>query len=223
MLQLAQTSEDPKIKSEVDCLATYEIENFKFLLGMTIWYDILFAVNSISKNLQSKDMQIDIAIDQLKCLISYFKGYRENGFTSVMNSSKKIELEMEIKLVFREKRIIHRKKQFDENVHNETTHSAEESFRIDYFLYIVDKAISSIENRIEQFQIYEDIFGFLFNFTKLKSLDDDSLQKYCLKLEEFLKHDVYYDIDSLDLFSELNVLKEILQIKYYTPIDILII
>ena len=50
---------------------------------------------------------------------------------------------------------------------------------------LVDKAISSIENRFEQFQIYEDIFGFQFNITKLKSLDDYSLQKYCLKLEYF--------------------------------------
>ena len=55
----------------------------------------------------------------------------------------------------------------------------------------------------------------------LSQLDDDSLQKYCLKLEFFLKHDVYYDIDSLDLFSKLKVLKEILQIKEYTPINIL--
>ena len=102
---------------------------------MTIWYDILFAVNSVSKNLQSKDMHIDVTIDQLKGVISYFKGYRENGFKSAMNSSKKIVLEMEIELVFHEKCIIHRKKQFDENVHNETTRSAEESFRIDYFLY----------------------------------------------------------------------------------------
>ena len=77
------------------------------------------------------------------------------------------------------------------------------------------------DDSFEQFQIYEDIFGFLFNFTKLKSLDDDSLQKYCLKLEYFLKHDVYYDINGLDLFSELKFLKEILQIKDYTPIDIL--
>ena len=55
----------------------------------------------------------------------------------------------------------------------------------------------------------------------MKSLDDDSLQEYCLKLEDFLKYDVHYDIDGLDLFSELNVLKEILQKKDYTPIDIL--
>ena len=55
----------------------------------------------------------------------------------------------------------------------------------------------------------------------MKSLDDDSLQKYYLKLQSFLKHDVYYDINGLDLFSELKVFKEILQIKDYTPIDIL--
>ena len=72
LLQLAQTSEDPKIKSEANCLATYEIESFEFLLCMTIWYDILFAVNFVSKNLQLKDIQIDVAIDQLKGLIYIF-------------------------------------------------------------------------------------------------------------------------------------------------------
>ena len=42
-------------------------------------------------------------------------------------------------------------KNLNENENNETTRFAEESFRIDYFLYIyiVDKTISSIENRFE--------------------------------------------------------------------------
>ena len=89
---------------------------------------------------------------------------------------------MEIEPLFCEKHIIHRKKQFDQNVHNETARFAKESFLI----YIVDKAINSIENRFKQFQIYEDIFSFLFNFMKLKSLDDDSLQKYFLKTTIFI-------------------------------------
>ena len=55
----------------------------------------------------------------------------------------------------------------------------------------------------------------------LSELQDDILQKYCFKLESLLKHDIYYDIDGLDLFSKLKVLKEILQIKEYTLIDIL--
>ncbi|KAK4590412.1 hypothetical protein RGQ29_020818 [Quercus rubra] len=74
LLQLAKMSEDPKTKSEVDCLATYELESFEFLLGMTI-----------CKNLQLKDMQIDVAIDQLK-----------DGFTFAMISSKDIATKMEI-------------------------------------------------------------------------------------------------------------------------------
>jgi hypothetical protein len=51
LLQLAKTSEDPKTRSEANCLATYEIESFEFLLSMAIWYDILFVVNTVNKNL----------------------------------------------------------------------------------------------------------------------------------------------------------------------------
>ena len=80
----------------------------------------------------------------------------------------------------------------------------------------MDQAISSIESRFENFQIYEDIFGFLCNFEKLKALDDNSLKKYFLNLENFLKHDVYYDIDGLDLCSELIVFKEVVQIDENT-------
>ena len=49
LIQLAKISEDPKTRSKATCLATYEIENFEFLLGMNIWYDILFAVNTVSR------------------------------------------------------------------------------------------------------------------------------------------------------------------------------
>ena len=52
LLKLGEINNDLKIKSKANCLATYELENFEFLLSMTIWYDILFAVNSISKKLQ---------------------------------------------------------------------------------------------------------------------------------------------------------------------------
>ena len=69
--------------------------------------------------------------------------------------------------------------------------------------------------------MYDNIFGFLFNIEKLKSLDDDTLKKYCLNLESILKYDSNSDIDGLDLFSELKVLKETIQIKEGTPIEVL--
>jgi len=55
---------------------------------MNIWYDILFAINSVSKNLQSKDMCIDEVIEQLKGLLSFFEKYRENGFENALIPSK---------------------------------------------------------------------------------------------------------------------------------------
>ena len=41
---------------EKEGIVEIEIESSKFLLDITIWYDILFAVNSISKNLPSIKM-----------------------------------------------------------------------------------------------------------------------------------------------------------------------
>ena len=66
------------------------------------------------------------------------------------------------------KRISRRKKQFDENVEDGIVKSLQESFRIDYFLYIVDKTITTLQSRFEQFKIYEDIFSFLFSVKKIK-------------------------------------------------------
>ncbi|KAH9782483.1 Ac-like transposase [Citrus sinensis] len=166
-------------------------------------------------------MQIDVAINQLKGLTSFFENYREHGYVSAIVSAKEIASEMGIEPKFQEKGVIRRKPIFGENNNEERILSHEDSFRIDYFIYIVDQAISSIKIRFQQFELYESIFGFLFSFEKLKLLDDDSLKNSCMHLEKSLKHEMFSDIDGLDLFSELKVLKEVLQIKINTPLDIL--
>ena len=48
-----------------------------------------------------------------------------------------------------------------------------------------------------------------------------SLKKNCLNLECFLTHETYSDIDGLDIFLELKVLKEVLQINENSPINVL--
>ncbi|KAK2655261.1 hypothetical protein Ddye_008313 [Dipteronia dyeriana] len=49
LAHLVETSEDPKTNSEVESIVTYEFENFEFLFGMVIWYNLLFAINSVTK------------------------------------------------------------------------------------------------------------------------------------------------------------------------------
>ncbi len=93
---------------------------------------------------------------------------------------------MDIESKFREKRIIRRKKQFDEIINTEILKSPQELFRIDYFLYMVDQAITALQSRFEQFKMYEFFFGFLFSVKKLKSLNNENLKENYLNLEHSL-------------------------------------
>ncbi|XP_028124944.1 zinc finger MYM-type protein 1-like [Camellia sinensis] len=129
LIQLEKEADDPNTKCEAESLVTFEIENFEFLLGMIIWRNLLFAVNSVSKTFQAEDMHIDVAIHQLKGLITFLEKYRETGLLEAMIEAKEVAIEMEIKPTFRERRVIRRKKHFDENVSEEVMQSAEESFR----------------------------------------------------------------------------------------------
>ncbi|KAJ9541892.1 LOW QUALITY PROTEIN: hypothetical protein OSB04_028398 [Centaurea solstitialis] len=167
--QLANEETDVKIKSEATCLAEYEFRSFEFITGMVIWYHILVKVNNLSVELQSESMRIDEAMSSVGVLIEFFKDYREHGFEKALNCAQDIASDLGIDPVFvkkKNKRKIRKKRHFDEDdiVSSEPVQelSPQETFRIQYFVYIVDQAIGSLERRFEQYKQYEDIFGFLF-------------------------------------------------------------
>ncbi|GMQ08399.1 hypothetical protein CsSME_00052139 [Camellia sinensis var. sinensis] len=112
---------DSIAKSEAKSLVTHELETFEFLFSIVIWYNLLFHVNSVSKLLQSEDMDIAIAVKQLDGLVKYVAMYREVGFMDAMVEAKEMASELGIEPTFVEKHIISRKKQFDENVSEEVT------------------------------------------------------------------------------------------------------
>jgi hypothetical protein len=162
LLQVAETDDDAGKCSEAKSLAENELSSFDFLVAIIIWYEILSAVNSISKQLQSKDMLIDIAIESVQGLTSFFRKYRETGFSKALEAAKEIAIEMDIHPEFRPKRKITRKRQFDEGPDDASVaaQSEEESFRVNYFIFVVDQAIASLTRRFEQYQGYEKTSGF---------------------------------------------------------------
>ena len=215
LIYLAENSANPGTKSEAESLAmseTYGIGSFEFLIGMIIWYELLFVVYKVSKILQSKDMDIDIAIAQVKGLISFFKDYRETGFQAAKVEAEKIAIAMEIDHVFsvKVKRFIKKKQYHDEEPRKDdedVIFTAEENFRVNYFIKIVDQSLVSFEKRFDQLQSYEKTFGFLFDLKKLQLTNDDELMVSCVNLEVFLKHGVRSDIDDNELFMELKLLR----------------
>ncbi|GJX23566.1 zinc finger MYM-type protein 1-like protein [Tanacetum coccineum] len=88
LLQVAETDNDSKIKSESTSLATNEL---------------------------------NVAIKEVGGLISFFEEFRDIGFDKAINVAKDIAIEMDIDPVFRQKRVIRRKRQFDEEAVNQDT------------------------------------------------------------------------------------------------------
>ena len=108
-------------------------------------------------------MLLDVAVNEVNMLIEYFKEFRETGFSKAIDDAKELSVEMNIDPVFSQKRPVSRKKQFDENSSDQdVVFSAEENFKVNYFLYIVDQASASLKTRFQQYKEYENIFGFLF-------------------------------------------------------------
>ena len=214
LLELKRTStDDAKTKSDAKSLAS-ALEKFEFLLGMVIWHDILFTVNMVSKKLQSKFVCIDVTLKQIEGAISYFKKYRNDGFATSLDIARSIAIDMGVQPLFPVKRRITRKRQFDEisgndeNNQNEETQASEvESFRVKYFLVMIDVAIASLTTRFEELKTFGSIFGFLFNSKELKSLGDNDLRRCCTNFVNKFTHGKSADVDLDDFVSELKVLQ----------------
>lgn len=64
LLEVSEKDLDSKIQSEAKSLATNEFGDFEFLMSIIIWFEILSAVNVVSKLLQSRDVVIDVAMEK---------------------------------------------------------------------------------------------------------------------------------------------------------------
>ncbi|KAM3413361.1 hypothetical protein ACQJBY_004503 [Aegilops geniculata] len=121
---------------------------------------------------------------------------------------------MDIEPRFLTKRRVTRKRHFDENnddeenvINAEAQAAEEESFRVKYFLVMIDVVIASLTKRFEDLKSFESIFGFLFNSEKLKSLDDKELRECCTKFSNTYSHGSSSDVNLDDFCSELRVLQ----------------
>jgi hypothetical protein len=76
-------------------------------------------------------MVIDVAMEKITGLISFFKKSREIGFKKALNYATEIALELNIDPLIPQRHIIPRKRQFDENLNTPAVVlSKEESFRV---------------------------------------------------------------------------------------------
>lgn len=110
---------DAGTRHEADSLAD-QLTDFKFLISLVVWYDILFQVNLFSKSMQVKAMDLINGSNMLKSVLELIKNYRDQ-FDQILVKAKAIADELgvdsEIKVV--RKRI---KKKTDYERSDDTDH-----------------------------------------------------------------------------------------------------
>lgn len=217
--EVSREAIDTMTRSEAQSLAN-EISTFEFVLSLIIWYSILVEVNVVSKSLQGKNIDVDISTNMLKSLLIFLKSFRQTGFTNSVIIAKEICEENCIDTNYKTNRLKRKKKIFNYEGKDNIVNDAEAIFRQQYFFYIVDQGISSMETRFKQLESYKDDFGFLFRIGKLTKMVDTDVLKHCMDLQNRLTDEDSKDIDAIDLYSELIIFRSLVN-ENQTPLEVL--
>ncbi|XP_067130868.1 zinc finger MYM-type protein 1-like [Centruroides vittatus] len=99
LFEISEITEDPQIKSEAESLGN-AMKDYKFLVSLVFWYDLLFQVNYVSKELQSKPVDVSIALSSFEKLLKWLSDYRNTGFEQVLVQAKTLAEDLEISTEF---------------------------------------------------------------------------------------------------------------------------
>lgn len=200
---------DPTARNEADSLAK-KIKKFDFLVCVVFWYEILNKINSVSKLLQSPDLNIVQSTKSLESLSSHFRGCRSDKyFQEIIVDAAELAQELEIEAKFNiETRARPRKKtrQFLYEAQDEPIIDPCQKFKIEIFFVAMDKIINSIEERFELLKVHSNYFSFLYNIPELLKITKEELTKNCLDLERYLTEEdgESKDLNGIELRDELT-------------------
>lgn len=100
LVEAKKTVNDPVTKVEAQALAK-EVVSFRFLICTLVWFDILTNINQVNKMLQSRSMQLDVAVRLIESAKHSLWKYRQYGFGHAQSTAKKLcevlDIEPELK------------------------------------------------------------------------------------------------------------------------------
>jgi hypothetical protein len=88
LFEVSKNSYGLRMKSDSESLVNYELQNLEFLLAVVMWYDIVFAVITVSKTPLSREMQLDVAFTQIEGL-TFCRNKEKRGFHQPRSQQQK--------------------------------------------------------------------------------------------------------------------------------------
>ncbi|KAG5886480.1 hypothetical protein JTB14_034401 [Gonioctena quinquepunctata] len=123
----------------------------------------------MSKILQSIDMNMQVALDASTELKKFLIKIRSDAnFEEIVNDAMKIAEKLDVEAGFetsRSRPLRRRKtpKSFDYEHEDHTINDLKIAFKINVFFYILDQALSSVDERFNLLNNHNDVFNFLLN------------------------------------------------------------
>lgn len=199
-----------------------KIKSFKFICSLLIWFEILSKINIVSKALQKSDVVLSEAvkmIDHAKISLSEFRN--ESAFGEFLNSAKTVAEEVDAIAEFSAPaRPRARRRFFNYEAEDEPITDAETYFKVNFYYYLLDTAITKFDERFELLNQNNINFSFLQKLKHWKDLDLDTKKAHCSNLENKLCHVGSSDVEKFELFNEIELLPMFID-DSTTPLDIL--
>lgn len=159
--------------------------------------------------MQRSTIVLPEAVVMLKEIKVYLTNLRsENSFTEMLDEATKIAEEIDCEICFPVVELVRPRKKkvfFDYEHKDEPIQSPERNFKINFYFYILDIAISKLDERFQDFNKYNKTFGF---FNSLHAFTKNEIMQYCKKLETELTDltTKNMDINAVDLYNEIDTL-----------------
>ncbi|CAH2220847.1 zinc finger MYM-type 1-like [Pelobates cultripes] len=129
-----ETHTEPNICHEANTLSQQIVE-FKFIVSLCVWYEILYQVNIVSKAMQNEAADIILVSNLIQKCHNFLIHFRESGFESSFQLAKELAEKVNVEPVFKKPTRIHRKKAlFDYESQDEPLTDPTKKFKIDFFL-----------------------------------------------------------------------------------------
>ena len=167
LIEVRDHTKDSVIKVEAQSLAE-EVGAYRFAICSVVWYDLLCQIQHVSKQMQSRNMQVDVVVNLLKKTERAFYDYRATGFVAAQMAAKDICEQMNVEAVLKQKRLRSTKRHFSYEACDEPLNDALKKLEVTFFNAVVDAAMSAIQ---ERFSTLENVgLTFLFSLTASMTL-----------------------------------------------------
>lgn len=141
-------------KSDSECASSAsslcrELKKWTFMVSCVVWYDVLYIINKVSKILQGPKVSIETMKREISAVIDFLQDFREHGFNATKIDAREIAEKIEVEMIWPDvwQKKTKTKRQFDYEGTEEITSTAEEHFRREFFLHLVDTALVKTRER----------------------------------------------------------------------------